>query len=68
MISFIVSLVALILGYLLYGRFVERVVAPDDRVTPAVAKADDVRLTVVLFLGLRLYVWWRCAGWFHRYA
>ena len=37
MITFLVSLVALILGYLLYGRFVERVFAPDDRVTPAVA-------------------------------
>ena len=40
MITFLVSLVALVLGYLLYGRFVERVFAPDDRVTPAVAKAD----------------------------
>ena len=42
MITFLVSLVALILGYLLYGRFVERVFAPDDRVTPAVAKADGL--------------------------
>ena len=42
MITFLVSLVALILGYLLYGRFVERVYAPDDRVTPAVAKADGL--------------------------
>lgn len=42
MISFIVSLLALVLGYLLYGRFVERVFCPDDRVTPAVAKADGL--------------------------
>lgn len=42
MITFCLSLVALILGYLLYGRFVERVFGPDDRVTPAVEKADGV--------------------------
>ena len=35
MISFALSLVALVLGYLLYGRFVERVFGPDGRVTPA---------------------------------
>ena len=42
MISFTLSLVALILGYLLYGRFIEQVVAPDDRVTPAISKADGL--------------------------
>ena len=42
MISFLVSLLALVLGYLLYGRFVEKVFGPDDRVTPAVAKADGM--------------------------
>jgi carbon starvation protein CstA len=42
MITFSVSLVALVLGYLLYGRFIERVFGPDDRVTPAVAKADGI--------------------------
>ena len=47
MISFVVSLVALILGYLLYGRFVERVFGPDDRMTPAVAKADGVDFMVL---------------------
>ena len=47
MISFALSLVALILGYLLYGRFVERIVAPDDRVTPAVAKADGMDYIVL---------------------
>ena len=41
MVSFILSLVALILGYLLYGRFVEKVFGPDDRVTPAVAAMVD---------------------------
>ena len=47
MISFLLSLVALVLGYLFYGRFVERVFAPDDRVTPAVAKADGVDYLVL---------------------
>ncbi|MBQ9356376.1 MAG: carbon starvation protein A [Prevotella sp.] len=47
MITFAVSLVALVLGYFLYGRFVERVFGPDDRVTPAVAKADGVDFMVL---------------------
>ena len=41
------SLVALFLGYMLYGRFVERVFRPDDRVTPAVAKADGIDYIVL---------------------
>ena len=47
MITFLLSLVALILGYFLYGRFVERVFGPDDRETPAVAKADGVDFMVL---------------------
>ena len=47
MITFALSLVALILGYCLYGRFVERVFGPDDRPTPAVAKADGVDFIVL---------------------
>ena len=47
MISFILSLMALVLGYFLYGRFVEHVMAPDDRVTPAVAKADGLDYIVL---------------------
>jgi carbon starvation protein CstA len=42
MISFAIALVALILGYLLYGKFIERVFGPDDRPTPAVSMADGV--------------------------
>lgn len=30
MISFTLSLIALLLGYMLYGRFIERVFGPDD--------------------------------------
>ena len=47
MISFLLSLVALLLGYLFYGRFVERVFGPDDRVTPAVAKSDGLDFIVL---------------------
>ena len=47
MISFTLSLVALVLGYLFYGRFVERVFGPDNRVTPAVAKADGLDYIVL---------------------
>ena len=47
MITFGLSLVALILGYFLYGRFVARVFGPDDRPTPAIAKADGVDFMVL---------------------
>ena len=47
MITFIISLVALILGYLIYGAIVERVMRPDDRETPAVRLADGVDYVVL---------------------
>ncbi len=47
MITFLLSLVALVLGYVVYGRFIERVFGPDDRVTPAVEKADGVDFVVL---------------------
>ncbi len=43
MFSFLISLVALILGYFIYGRLVERIFGIDStRRTPAVTKADGV--------------------------
>ncbi len=42
MITFTACLLALIIGYFVYGRIVERIFAPDDRMTPAVTKADGV--------------------------
>lgn len=43
MISLCICLVALVLGYLVYGRVVEKVFGPDrSRPTPAVANADGV--------------------------
>ena len=42
MITFVISLIALVLGYLVYGAIVERIMRPDDRETPAVRLADGV--------------------------
>ena len=43
MFSFLLSIVALILGYVFYGAFVDRVFGPDPkRPTPAITKADGV--------------------------
>ena len=43
MVSFLLSILALVLGYLLYGAFVERVFGPDPaRKTPALTRADGV--------------------------
>ena len=47
MITFSISLVALVLGYFLYGRVVERIVSPDNRITPAVGKADGMDYVVL---------------------
>ena len=47
MISFLLSLLALVVGYFIYGKFVEHVFAPDDRSTPAIAKADGVDFVVM---------------------
>ena len=42
MISFIISVVCLILGYVIYGGIVEKNFGPDDRQTPAYAVNDGV--------------------------
>ena len=48
MYSFLISIVALVLGYLLYGAFVERAFGPDPaRRTPAIEKADGVDFIVM---------------------
>ncbi len=47
MISFTIALVALVAGYLIYGKFIEKVFGPDDRPTPAVWKADGVDYIVL---------------------
>lgn len=47
MISFVLSLIALIVGYLVYGRLVEHVFSPDSRPTPAVAHGDGIDYVVL---------------------
>ena len=47
MITFTLSLLALVIGYLVYGKFIEKVFGPDDRVTPAISKADGVDYIVL---------------------
>lgn len=47
MISFTIALFALIAGYIVYGRLVERIFKSDDRPTPAVANADGVDYIVM---------------------
>ena len=42
MISFFIALVALVIGYFVYGKFVERVFGPTDQPTPAYSKQDGV--------------------------
>lgn len=42
MISFILALVILLLGFMTYGRLVEKVFGPDDRKTPATSINDGV--------------------------
>ena len=42
MISFFIALVALVIGYFIYGKFVERIFTPADTPTPAYAKTDGV--------------------------
>ena len=42
MISLLLSLAVLLVGYLVYGRLADKVFAPDDRQTPAIAVNDGV--------------------------
>ena len=43
MYSFLLSILALVLGYIFYGRFVERVFSPDfSRPTPATVRNDGI--------------------------
>ena len=43
MLSFLLSILALVLGYIFYGALVDRIFGPDpSRKTPAITKADGV--------------------------
>jgi len=48
MYSFLLSVLALVLGYVVYGKFISRLFGPDpNRLTPAVEKADGVDFIVM---------------------
>ena len=42
MYTFTIALIVLILGYFIYGAYVNRIFGPDDRKTPALTKTDGV--------------------------
>ena len=42
MVSLLISLAVLFIGYIVYGRIIESIFAPDGRTTPAVSKNDGV--------------------------
>lgn len=42
MTLFFLGIILLAVGYMTYGRFIEKMIAPDDRQTPADAKYDGV--------------------------
>ena len=42
MITFTIALIVLVLGYWIYGSYVNRVFGPDNRPTPAITMADGV--------------------------
>ena len=62
MITFVICLVALVLGYAIYGRFVERIIAPDDRPTPAITKADGVDYVVMPYWKVSMIQFLNIAG------
>ena len=47
MVSFFICLAILVIGYFTYGKVVEKVYGPDDRVTPAVQVNDGVDYVVM---------------------
>lgn len=42
MTTFLIGILILVVGGFFYGKFCEKVFGPDDRATPAIAKADGV--------------------------
>ena len=44
---FLFGLIILVIGYLVYGKYVEAILRPDNRPTPAIAKSDGVDFVVL---------------------
>ncbi|MBQ3819131.1 carbon starvation protein A, partial [bacterium] len=42
MVTFIIGIIILLLGYVFYSSFVDRIFEPDDRLTPANKNKDNV--------------------------
>lgn len=42
MLTFFAALIILIVGFMLYGKFVEKIFEPDERPTPAITQADGI--------------------------
>ncbi|MDD3885902.1 MAG: carbon starvation CstA family protein [Victivallaceae bacterium] len=47
MLMFLIGMAILIVGYFTYGKLVEKILAPDDRQTPAIGKYDGVDYLVL---------------------
>ena len=47
MLMFLLGIVMLVAGYYYYGKFVEKILGPDDRKTPAVSSYDGVDYLVL---------------------
>ena len=44
---FFLGIALLVIGYFTYGKFVEKIISPDDRETPAISKRDGVDYVVM---------------------
>ena len=47
MLAFFGGLIFLVAGYFVYGKLVEKILAPDDRITPAIASGDGVDYVIL---------------------
>ena len=47
MLMFLIGIAMLVAGYWYYGKFVEKILGPDDRKTPAVTNCDGVDYLVL---------------------
>lgn len=47
MLAFFGGLIFLVAGYFVYGKLVEEILAPDDRITPAIASGDGVDYVIL---------------------
>ena len=56
MVTFILSIVILILGYLFYSKYIERIFAPSDNATPAHNDNDGVDFIPMSKRGMLLFI------------